>query len=57
MVGWWWLRVEKVIYLDIPVDEGIKRIIKRAKQMETDRKKALKLNVSFFDSSTAKVWT
>lgn len=40
-----------------PTSEDNKRIIKRAKQMEADRKKALKLNVSFYDSSTAKVWT
>jgi hypothetical protein len=43
------------IYGD-PNSEDNKRTLKRAKQMETDRKKALKLNVSFYDSSTAKVW-
>lgn len=43
------------IYGD-PSSPDNKRIIKRAKQMATDRKKGRELEVDFYDSGTTRVW-
>lgn len=43
------------IYGD-PDSPNNKRILKRAERMATDRKKGPKLEVAFYDSSTARVW-
>jgi hypothetical protein len=43
------------IYGDPDSDDN-KRIMKRAQQMSTDRKKRLKLDIEFYDSGTASIW-
>jgi hypothetical protein len=43
------------IYGD-PDSPDNKRIVKRAQQMATDKKKGLKLEVDFYDSSSVTVW-
>jgi hypothetical protein len=43
------------IYGDPDSDDN-KRIMKRAQQMSSDRKKGLKLEIEFYDSGTASIW-